>query len=86
VTTFSVSRETFRDGNTLRHFLGIGAALVLVSMIERLVAAALDRIVTSDSTPPPAEERLRVVRIAAHLAHAIRQLLPVSSETTWTAR
>lgn len=47
------------------------------------LAAPLARLMTSDSIPVPAHERLSVVRTAPHIAHAVRQLLPGPGEAAW---
>jgi ribose-phosphate pyrophosphokinase len=50
-------------------------AVMAPNAIERLAAAPLDRLVTSDSISPPKHPRLEVVRTAPLLASALRGLI-----------
>jgi len=51
-------------------------AVMAKGALDRLLAAPLGPIMTSDSIPAPSHERLQIVRTAPLLAQAVRRLLP----------
>jgi len=82
--TLAGAAEALRQAGAREVHAVFTHAVMAKGALDRLLAAPLERIMTSDSIPPPAHGRLEVVRVAPQLAQAVGQLLPGPGEPAWT--
>lgn len=78
--TIAGAAEALREAGASQIHAVFTHAVMAKGALDRLSAAPLEKIATSDSIPPLAPDRLDVVRIAPLLAKALRRLLAGASE------
>lgn len=78
--TLAGAAEVLRQAGAREIHAVFTHAVMAPGALDRLLAAPLERIMTSDTIPVQSHGRLAVVRTAPLLAQTVRQLLPEPSE------
>jgi ribose-phosphate pyrophosphokinase len=80
--TLKAAAEILRKNGALRIFAGVSHAVLGEIGHERLLSSEIEEIITTDSVPHAAGEKVRVVSIAPLLGEAIRRISDGQSVTS----